>query len=1007
MSTVEIDNKRQDALKPKPDDSAAHTLTVFAQSLAYSAVEAPTRGVAQILDHALLTKLDDDVQSKFNNAGIHQTEAAAYGTTAWKAEQFGNALGMVLPMWLSRKLMVGKAEPALAETASIADKAMREAGLSARTGFFYGAALTPTDDKNSTGNILLDRAKQGFNTAVTFGAMGASATLTGEVLNRTAASLESITLHSALKTSLQSVLSSSITHGAISGVPGGFIQAQLGAMENRREFASLQDIKESIVGMTMVGGTMGSAGLFKETAPKATPKINLEIPSETTPAFPSSRFAVSDPPPSAVEITTPKHTFTTRDIDGTHHPFDIEFDPLKRRSSLYVINHRSLEVRPIEFTPEAALNPAKRGSFDNFEQWGVETRQVPVYVYRFPGLTTEIVVPKDYADKIDQLRDYKVAPSLKKYTHRIWPEEMAQMLKQLPQSEIVKSVELLDHRNPWDLKRTRDWKVAAQAIGEVPGPEHEFRALADAGARDGTIRFFDSATGHEDALQEYLNHEWAHLLEIEPVFRAFREAANAERDGFFARDYAKENNSENWAVHLGERFLNADGAAFAELPEKAPARTLVMAKAIRNMLEERKDNPSPRHHEFMNRVEAAEALATINLQKGILEDIGNGDVNALDQKLRFLRVATTEAQSPEFIATVLKPIETDLLPILKDDAFKYASSKSDFATYLATELKNNYSEDKMPLLVDAFKDIYHRLQPELFDALPHEGQRYLLHDLSANIEPQPFSMLEQLIYDQRPLQQEILDAIQTIQAHFTKEAMEFHRSNQLIPDWYHDWLKHSDQPEVRLAVMQNSGFPTSRSEYLYLIEDFDAAAKREMIVRDAMSYIYTHDRSATWKALLKEMPQDEQINLLRELAQKHSPAYGVLANKIQSMNATEFDAATTQIRREIISIMDKREKTPEFIFAHPRRLTNSESFLKAAKLLNPEQTIALIESGGFLNLGSSDMQDVVAAMQGKLDDNTLLKLREAIPPNAQAPLDIEALSAMALPQSWRIVNSAK
>lgn len=89
----EIDDKKQEPKKPelKPDDGAAHTLSAFAQSLAYSAVEAPSRGVAQLIDHAATTHLDAAIQHKFDNAGFHQPDAAAYGTHAWAAQHYDPA----------------------------------------------------------------------------------------------------------------------------------------------------------------------------------------------------------------------------------------------------------------------------------------------------------------------------------------------------------------------------------------------------------------------------------------------------------------------------------------------------------------------------------------------------------------------------------------------------------------------------------------------------------------------------------------------------------------------------------------------------------------------------------------------------------------------------------------------------------------------------------------------------------------------------------------------------
>ncbi|MDR3617123.1 MAG: hypothetical protein P4L53_26435 [Candidatus Obscuribacterales bacterium] len=226
------------------------------------------------------------------------------------------------------------------------------------------------------------------------------------------------------------------------------------------------------------------------------------------------------------------------------------------------------------------------------------------------------------------------------------------MLKQLPQPDIVRSVELLDHPSPWDLKKTYDnkYEFISRADGDITGR--------------GRIRIYDSLSNDPVELQQTMSHEWAHLLEDGAAFRAFGYAAELERDGFFARRYARTNDHENWAVHLGERFLNAEGSVFAELPEKAPARTLVMAKALRNTLEERKDNLSPKQQEFLARIHAANRDLVNKVETMDATEFGAHSPEIHDESLALL---LRRENTPDFIAANPRRV-TDAERLLLDAA---------------------------------------------------------------------------------------------------------------------------------------------------------------------------------------------------------------------------------------------------------------------------------------------------------------------------------------------------
>ena len=400
--------------KPKPDDSAAHSLSVFAQSLAYSAVEAPSRGAAQIADHIFGTTLDETIRSKFANAGIQKPKEEGYGTHAWAAEQLGAAIGMVLPLKISRLATVGKADQTLTKidridegfaaqqhSASVIDKAVREARLSTRTGLFYGAVLSPTDtnDKNtSTGDFLLGRIDQGSKNAITFGAMGASSAASSELLGRAANALEFRSIPPVFQSPLQTALHSNLLHGSLSGIPGGVIQAQLNAMENGKPLASLQDIKENVVSMTMIGGAMGSAKLFQDPSAKSEP-VSLFAPAKNplakAPSYDfTSNLDALRPASQASNVASEATTWLGGNVysrNQTQHMFDIDYS---RGSDAwepdFVKKHMTVESRPIEFAAPGREQAAKLSNWEDFKSWGIETREVPVNVYRFPGLKVSV-----------------------------------------------------------------------------------------------------------------------------------------------------------------------------------------------------------------------------------------------------------------------------------------------------------------------------------------------------------------------------------------------------------------------------------------------------------------------------------------------------------------------------------------------------------------------------------------------------------------------------------------
>src|SRR5262249_48143798 len=126
------------------------------QSAAYAGAEAPTRAVAQIIDHFAPTDMDAAVRAGFAKVGVEAPQPAAYGTKSWYAQQLGTAIGMVVPFLALRAGIRGVSGAGALEAAEavggvapkITQLAVQEAALSGTTGLVYGGLFSPSNSAN-------------------------------------------------------------------------------------------------------------------------------------------------------------------------------------------------------------------------------------------------------------------------------------------------------------------------------------------------------------------------------------------------------------------------------------------------------------------------------------------------------------------------------------------------------------------------------------------------------------------------------------------------------------------------------------------------------------------------------------------------------------------------------------------------------------------------------------------------------------------------------------------
>lgn len=290
-----------DLLNHKSEPKA---LSEFLNSAVYSGLESPLRALAQVVDQHAKTDLDGKVKSGFKTIGVEAPEPAKFNTSNWYAQQAGGAVGMMIPFFALRSGVQASLGNQLAErtllstSSSLTKLAANEALLSGATGLAYGALLSPSKESNvGTSAFYGDRLKSGLADMTSFAAMGFMSPYIAKGLNAMAAPLDSVAMNSTGRAALDATLNGPILPGVISGVPNGFVGAQINAWKDGRKYASADEVKESIVGMSFVGGALGTANWLankaisgkasesKQEAPSAKEPASMLSKAEATPVI--------------------------------------------------------------------------------------------------------------------------------------------------------------------------------------------------------------------------------------------------------------------------------------------------------------------------------------------------------------------------------------------------------------------------------------------------------------------------------------------------------------------------------------------------------------------------------------------------------------------------------------------------------------------------------------------------------------------------------------------------
>jgi hypothetical protein len=237
-------------IKGLHDGSAIGVLEDAARAAVFSAIQEPINGVTQMIDAVVGTAFLPKVQF------IEAPEPARFGTLNWHAQQLGSAAGTLLPFMLVNKGIRGLSgvatvnETSLLGRQTILGMGMKDAAL---TGFIYDGVFRPSDEKSSGTQFLIDRGTQGLVGAGTF----MTITATGLGLNSLAS------MPALEKSAFRSVLTNSIGHGILSGIPAGLYTAEAQSLTKTGNFATISEMGQSVYGMSLIGGSLAAVHSFK------------------------------------------------------------------------------------------------------------------------------------------------------------------------------------------------------------------------------------------------------------------------------------------------------------------------------------------------------------------------------------------------------------------------------------------------------------------------------------------------------------------------------------------------------------------------------------------------------------------------------------------------------------------------------------------------------------------------------------------------------------------------
>jgi hypothetical protein len=309
---------------------------------------------------------------------------------------------------------------------------------------------------------------------------------------------------------------------------------------------------------------------------------------------------------------------------------------------------------------------------------GELTKERDVLIYKVKGRDLEFVMEPEYARKLDELRQLRLSASragdsdpqvaaaaraaadtLKTHPlkNAVLPEQVLQILPDLPNSSLIKRIEL-------------------HGTGGGTDKEHG-RTLADASWTN-TLRIFADTGKHN--LRWVLQHENAHFLQFKfsseySAFSAAGQVDNLKESAFFGRHYATKNDSENYAVHFGEFFTNGNPADFALVTHAAPARAIAAAAMLRKAISEMPEGERNQiHKQLADRIDYVEKQIVPAYRQQLDAAFKSGDIKQVETHLKFIERLRTADGGRALADLILK---TDAQPAMMRDLIRQNLASGD------------------------------------------------------------------------------------------------------------------------------------------------------------------------------------------------------------------------------------------------------------------------------------------------------------------------------------------
>lgn len=331
-----------------------------------------------------------------------------------------------------------------------------------------------------------------------------------------------------------------------------------------------------------------------------------------------------------------------------------------------------------------------------------------VLTYKVKGRDLEIVIEPEYARKLDEVRQLRLTASraadsdpqiaaaaqeavktLKDHPLKdaVLPEQVLQMLPDLPNSSTIKRIELLG------LKGSSD-----DTFGTT---------LADA-SRLRHLRLFEGT--NQNNLRWVLQHENAHFLQYKfgnefDAFEAAGRVDNINEKGFFGRQYARKNGDEDYAVHFGEFFTNGNPADFALLAHAAPARAIAAAAMLKRALSDHPENAASNFHkQFAERIKYVENQILPAYRQQMEAALKSGDLKQIDSHLMFVNSLRGTEGGREIADSLIKK---EAQPALIKDVIKRSLAAGDpeqIRDMTAMLVRTEFGPDTIAFLKEVTQD---------------------------------------------------------------------------------------------------------------------------------------------------------------------------------------------------------------------------------------------------------------------------------------------------------------